>query len=137
MAKYSSKPVVVARSAEELAEKFSDFSTLGASLDNMTEEERAKVGKVEFSKDSITITTPQVGNIVLTVKERTPERVVLEAVGSPVPMKLEITFRPVDAQSAEVCGTIDVEIPAMLRPLIGGTMQKAADQFGALFARLA
>ncbi len=53
-------------------------------------------------------------------------------------MKLIVSFKPVDAESTEVEGAIDVDIiPMMLRPMIGSTLQKAADQFGTLFANLA
>ena len=62
---------------------------------------------------------------------------VLEAQGSPVPMKLNVALNPVDAASTEVKGSIEVEIPALLRPMIGPTLQKAADRFGELFASLA
>ena len=61
----------------------------------------------------------------------------LAAEKSPVPMKLEITFKPITPDTTEVQGAIDVEIPMMLKPLIGPTLQKAADQFGDLFANLA
>lgn len=137
MAQYKSKPVVVNRPAEELAAKFSDFTRLQDSLDALTPEERAKVGDVELGTDYIKIKTPQVGDITLRVTVRSADRLVLNAEGSPVPMGLKVNFRPVEASSCEVAGEIDVEIPVMLRPLIGPTMQKAADQFGALFARLA
>lgn len=136
MARYSSKPVTVGRPAAAVADKFSDFSVLESALDNMPPAERAKVGDVAFSKDVITITTPQVGAINLRAVERTPEGVVLEAEGSPVPMKLEISFKPLGADSTEVTGAVDVEIPMMLKPLIGPAMQKAADQFGEMFAKL-
>ncbi len=131
MAKYTSKPTVVNRPAEELAAKFSDFRTLQAGLDELPEEQRAKVGDVSFTEDTIKINTPQVGEIALRATERTAGRVVLEAEKSPVPMKLIVSFRP------EVEGAIDVDIPMMLRPMIGPTLQKAADQFGTLFANLA
>ncbi|MCM1065948.1 MAG: hypothetical protein NC418_00050 [Muribaculaceae bacterium] len=137
MAKYSSKPTVVNQPAEVLSEKFSDFKALGAALDNLDAEQRAAVGEVEFDTDTIKIITPQVGPIVLRAVERTPGCVRLNAEGSPVPMELQIDFRPVDAASTEVTGSLDVDIPMMLRPLIGPALQKAADQFGALFARLA
>ena len=52
-------------------------------------------------------------------------------------MKLEVGFLPVDDSSTEVTGSIDVDMPAMLRPIVGPTLQKAADQFGTLFAKLA
>ncbi len=137
MSKYSSKPTVVNRPAEELYSKFADFTALQAALDGLDAEQRAKVGDVSFTPDSICINTPQVGQIELKAVERTPELIKLQAMNSPVPMNLLVEFKPQSESSTEVTGTIDVELPMMLRPLIGPTLQKAADQFGGLFASLA
>ena len=137
MAKYSSPATIVNRPATELAAKFSDFRQLQAAMDHMPESERAKVGDVEFTEDTITIKTPQVGDIRLRATERTPERIVMTAESSPVPMSMIVEFKPMGADSTEVTGALDVELPMMLRPLVGPTLQKAADQFGTLFAKLA
>lgn len=137
MAQFSSKPVVVDRPVDSLVEKFSDFTVLSRTLDELPAEEREKIGDVAFTTDSIEINTPQVGRIVLRATERSADGVRLQAEGAPVAMGLIIGFKPVGDARTEVSGTIDVEIPAMLRPLIGPTLQKAADQFGGLFARLA
>ncbi|MDE6157791.1 MAG: hypothetical protein K2L75_01175 [Muribaculaceae bacterium] len=137
MAKYSSAPAIVNKPAAVLSEKFSDFRAFQTALDNLDAEQRAAVGDVAFSEDTITITTPQVGAIVLRATERTPETVRLQAESSPVPMSLQIDFKAVDADSTEVTGSLDVDIPMMLKPLVGPALQKAADQLGSLFARLA
>ena len=73
MAKYSSAPTIVNRPATVLSEKFSDFRAFQTALDNLDAEQRATVGDVLFTEDSITITTPQVGAIVLRATERTPD----------------------------------------------------------------
>ncbi len=137
MAKYSSKPQLVNRPAADLAAQFSDFRHLQDALGRMPEEERAKVGDVEFTEDCITIRTPQVGAIRLRATERTPRRIVLTAESSPVPMSMCVDFVPAGESQTEVTGSLDVELPMMLRPLVGPTLQKAADQFGNLFAKLA
>lgn len=137
MAKYTSKPAVIDRPAAELVSKFSDFRELQTKLDELPAEQRERVGDVSFGVDTITITTPQVGEISLKAVERSADRVVLQAEKSPVPMKLEISFKPVSEASTELQGSIDVEIPMMLKPLIGPTLQRAADQFGEMFAHLA
>lgn len=137
MAEYKSSPVIVNTPAETLAEKFSDFSVFEGALEKLPAEERAKVGSVTFSKDTIFLQTPQVGAITFEVVERTPISTRLKATGTPVAMDLEVIYKPVDAQQCEMTGVIKVDIPVMLRPMIGPTMQKAADQLGQLFARLA
>ncbi|MDE7457818.1 MAG: hypothetical protein K2M77_03025 [Muribaculaceae bacterium] len=136
MAEYKSKAVTVARSAEYIADKFADLSAFGNALDSLPESERAKIGDVKFDADSITIETKQVGTISFKVTERTPRKVVMNAVGSPVPLDLCVNLTPLGQDSTEIVTSIDVEIPAMLRPLIGGAMQKAVDQFGNLMAKL-
>lgn len=136
MAKYASKPVVVNTPAEAVSEKFADLSSFQHALDNIPAEERAKIGDIRLTQDSIVMNTPQVGEVVLKVTERTPRHVAMQAVGSPVPMALAIDIEPVDGASSKVETSIEVEIPAMLKPLIGGTLQKAADSFGDLIGRL-
>ena len=137
MATYTSKPAVVGRPADAIAANFSDFRALEERLGQMPAEERQKVGDVKFEQDAIVITTPQVGAITLRAVERTPRKVVMKAENSPVPMSITVDIEPIDADSCEVTGKMDVEIPAMLRPLVGPALQKAVDQFGNLFASLA
>lgn len=137
MSTFESKPVTVGRSAAEIAAKFDDLSALQPSLDNMSAEERSKVGDVKFEKDSISIQTPQVGEIKFKVVDRRPDKITMEAAGAPVPLKLVLDIKPLTADSCEITSMIDVEIPAFLKPMIGGTMQKAADQFGKLMSKLA
>lgn len=137
MATYTSKPAVVGRPADAIAANFADFRALEERLGQMPAEERQKVGDVKFEQDAIVITTPQVGAITLRAVERTPRKVVMKAENSPVPMSITVDIEPLDADSCEVIGKMDVEIPAMLRPLVGPALQKAVDQFGNLFASLA
>lgn len=136
MAQYKSNPVTVNRSAQSIADKFADLSAFGAALDSMPPAERERVGDVKFDKDSITIETKQVGTISFKVTERTPSRIVMNAVGSPVPLDLCVDLTSLGSETTEIVTSIEVEIPAMLRPLIGGAMQKAVDQFGGLMAKL-
>ena len=137
MATYTSKPQTVGRPAEELFERFSDLSHLQGALDSLTDEQRAQVGEVRFSADSISIVTPQVGEIEFHVTERQrPGRLVFGTKSSPVPMKMELDIKPLGGDFSEVTSQIDVEIPAMLRPLVGPQLQKAADKFGELIAGL-
>lgn len=136
MAQYKSKPVTVGRPAGFISEKFSDLSSFGQVIDQLPEQERARIGEVSFDKDSITIDTRQVGSIRFQVVERTDERIVMKAVGSPVPLDLCVNLAAIDDNSTEIVTAIDVDIPAMLRPIIGGAMQKAVDGFGDLMAKL-
>ena len=137
MATFNSKPVTVNRPAADIAAKFADLSYMQQVLDEMPADQRAKVGDVTIDSDSINISTKQVGAIKLQVTERAADHVTLNAVGSPVPMTLVINFKSVSADTTELSTSMEVEIPAFLKPMIGGAMQKAVDQFGDLIQRLA
>ena len=137
MATYTSKPAVIPASVSSVSEKFSDFTLLQSHLDALPAGERSKIGDISLTPDSIVLKTPQVGDITLKVIERTPGRVALTAVGSPVPMNLALDITPVDEQSTRLVASMDVEIPAILKPMLGGTLQKAVDQLSDVMKRLA
>ena len=137
MATFTSKPTIVDSPAATVAEKFSDLSAMQKVLDQIPADERAKIGDIALTPDSIVMKTPQVGDITLKVTQRTPERVTLTAMGSPVPMNLSVNIKPLSDTQTELTTSMDVEIPAFLKPMVGGTLQKAVAQFGQLMQRLA
>lgn len=133
MATYKSKPVVIAHPVSEVYDKISNIEAYQQKLDALPEQAREKLGDVRFEHDSIVITAAPVGEIRFTVEERTaPSRVRLKAEQSPVPLTLAVELEPESETSTKAVSKIEVEIPAMLKPLIGGKMQEAADKFGEL-----
>ncbi len=88
---------------------------------------------MRFEPDAIVITAAPVGEIRFAVKERIkPSSVKLSAEQSPVPLTLSVNLTPDSDSSTNAVSQIDVEIPAMLKPMVGGKMQEAADKFGEL-----
>lgn len=136
MAKYKANPVRIEKPADYIAGQFADLTRLQGALDNLPAEDRAKVGDVRFTNDSIVMMTPQVGEIKFVVKERTPERVAFVAGGLPMPMTIAVDMKPDGSAATDVEASLDIDIPAVLRPMVGGTMQKAVDQFASLIAKL-
>lgn len=137
MSLYKGNPAVVNRPASEIFDKLSHLDTYADRLADLPQEARAKVGDVKFEADAIVINTPQVGELRLEIVEKiAPKRLVLAAVGSPVPAKVVLDLEEVDADTTRLIPAMDVEIPAMLRPFVGPKLQQAADQFGALLGNL-
>lgn len=137
MAEYKGKTSVVNAPVDQVYERMSDFSTYGEQIEKLPEEVRAKIGNVSFDKDGITIQADPVGEIRLVVIERVaPERVVLSAENSPVPMHLTIALAPSVDGGTQVTPAIDVEVPAVLKPFVAPKMQQAADQFGSMLSNL-
>lgn len=133
MASYSSKPAVINKPVDEVYERISNIGAYQQKLDSLPAEVREKIGDVRFEDDAIVITAAPVGEIRFAVKERvSPSRVTLAAEQSPVPLNLTVNLEPESENSTKATSVIDVEIPAMLKPMIGGKMQEAADKFGEL-----
>jgi hypothetical protein len=49
---------------------------------------------------------------------------------------MEVDFNAVSETETDVVTRIDVEIPAIVRPMVGPQLQKAADKFGELISGL-
>ena len=133
MATYKSKQVTISHPIEEVYERISNIGAYQQKLDSLPAEVKDKLGDVRFEPDAIVITAAQIGEIRFAVKERIkPSSVKLSAEQSPVPLTLSVNLTPDSDSSTNAVSQIDVEIPAMLKPMVGGKMQEAADKFGEL-----
>lgn len=135
MATYKSKEFTINSPATEIFDKITDLGSFESRLDQLPPEVRQKLGDVRFDTDSISINAAPMGEVKFRVTERiAPEKVTLAAEQSPVPLTLSVVLHPTlqSAESTDVQTVIDVEIPAMLRPMVGGKLQEAADKFGEL-----
>lgn len=138
MSRYTGTPAIVDRPIEAVFDRLSSLDTFSQSLENLPQEAKDKIGDVRFEPDAIIINTPQVGELRLEVVERVrPERIVLGAVGSPVPASIIVDMKSLRPESTELTPAMEVEIPAMVRPFVGPKLQQAANQFGAMIAKLA
>ncbi|MDE6266195.1 MAG: hypothetical protein K2M07_02455 [Muribaculaceae bacterium] len=137
MSKYSGKPSVVNRPNTELYSKLSNIDAMRERFEQIPEEIKAKAGQLRFEDERLIIVTPQVGEISFIIKERKePERVVYSAEKSPIPLDLVVDLKEHTPQTTEVTTSIEVDLPIMLRPLVGPQMQMAADKLGELISQL-
>lgn len=135
MAKYSGKPVVVGKPIDEIYNKVSDLSSFQQRIDQLPEEAKSRLGDVRFTNDKIFINAPGVGEIAFAVVERNaPTFLRLSAENSPVPFNIRMNFAESGPSETKVQTDLDIEIPAMLRPLVGGKLQQAADKISEMFS---
>lgn len=137
MSKYTRRPAVIDKSAEELFAKFDDLSVFEERLNQLPPEQLAKVGEINFTPDSITISTSAMGTMSFEVVERVaPTKITFSAVGSPLPLSMIVNFNQLSSEQTEIVTEIDVEVPAMIRAFIGPKLQEAADKFGEMMTNL-
>ena len=137
MAKYSSKPQTTDAAIEKVYDRVSHIGSLQERIESLPEEIRAKLGDVKFTDDSIVLNAAPVGAITFNVVERTaPTRVALAAENSPVPVTMSIDLTANGDSATDIVTTIDIDIPPMLRPMVGGKLQEAANKLGELVGQI-
>lgn len=137
MAKYTGKDTIVNQPAQALYDKIRNLKNLQDKLDTLPEDIKAKMGELRFTEDSLIVVTPQVGEVELKVKECVePTKIVFMTANSPLPLELCMNFKAIDENSTTVNTSIEVDVPMMLRPLIGPQLQKAADTLGETLSKL-
>lgn len=137
MSTYKGKPVIVKVSPSQIADKFADLTVLQESIDKLPESERARLGQTRFEKDAIVIVNPQVGEMKFNIVERSESQIKMQADGM-LPMAMLIQMSPKeDGAATEIVTSIDINLPAMLKPFVGPQIQKAADQFGVMMGNIA
>ena len=137
MADFKGKPVELNAAPEVVFARLSDFSNLNEKLEELPAEMREAIGEVRFTPDSIIINAAPAGEMTLAITERIePSRIVLSAVGSPVPLAMTIYIAPGQAGGSVVSPVAEVQIPPMLKPFVGPKMQEAADKFGDMLRTL-
>lgn len=136
MAIYNSDKVSLPYSAESVFAKLSNPGNLKNLLENVPEEripddKKDLLESIVITSDSITVPGGPVGNLTFRVTEKKePTLVKLEAENSPVPLALSLHIDPVGADKCEASVKIDIALPAMLKPMVSGPLQKMVDQFG-------
>lgn len=136
MAIYSSDNITLNASAETVFDKLSNLENLQGMLekvpaDRIPEDKRQMFENIKITHDTIEVPGGPMGSLIFRVTERVaPSLVRLKGEGIPIEMALVLHVAPVSPQSSSAKVDIDINIPAMLKPMVGGQIQKIADQFG-------
>lgn len=142
MADYKSRPVIVNASAENVYNKLSNLEGLKNIIANIPEgavddEKKEMISQVEVTPDTISFPAGPVGRMTLRLAEKIPFTLIrLEGENTPVAVDFRLEIAPIDDLQCEAAVAIDIALPAMLKPMVGGTLQKMADQFGEVLGNL-
>lgn len=137
MAEYKGNPVAVERTGAEIAEKFSNLKNFQPAIDKLPAEAREKLKGLELDEDSISFDVNMVGRVKFRMKELTPERIMMQSEGTPMPFTLSLAMKSTGEKSTEITPMADLDIPFMLRGMVGPYIQKAMDQIGGFISTLA
>ena len=136
MSVYSSGNVVLNAPAASVFDKLSNLENLRSLLDKVPadkvpEDKRQMFENIKITPDTIEVPGGPMGNLVFRVTERiAPSMIKLKGEGIPIEMALVLHVAPVTETTSSANVDIDINIPAMLKPMVGGQIQKIANQFG-------
>lgn len=135
MAIFKAQPVIINAPAEAVYGKLSNLSNIKSLMASIPEsaipaDKKEMFDSVEITEDSIIFPAGPVGQITMKItRKQEPTLIHLEGIGTPVALSLELQIGILNSSQCEAVTAIDIAIPPMLKPMIGGTMQKMADQF--------
>lgn len=135
MTTIKSEKAIVSAPAERVFDKLSNLDNLKPLLemvpaDQIPADKREMFDNLKITRDTISIPAGPVGEIKLRITDRLPYSLIqLSGEGSPVPMGMQLEIESRGEDSCEVQVAINLEIPAMLKPMVSGPLKKIADQF--------
>lgn len=136
MTTYSSGKVNLPASAETVFEKLSNLENLQGLLDKVPADripadKRQMFDNIHITPDTIEVPGGPMGNLIFRVTERvSPSLIKLTGEGIPMAMSLDMHISPESETSSSAVVDFNIDIPALLKPMVGGQIQKMADQFG-------
>lgn len=105
-------------------------------LDRMPDDARENLSKVKFEPDGISIESPM-GPLKMAIQEVVePNKIVFGAAQSPVAFNLIINLTEVDEENTDSETHLQLDLPLMLRAMVGGKLKDAAKMFGEMLTKL-
>ncbi|MBQ9645841.1 MAG: SRPBCC family protein, partial [Prevotella sp.] len=96
-----------------------------------------KVQDLTFSRDSVAVNAPMVGQISVNIVDREePKCVKFGSQQSPMPFNVWIQVLPVDDQTSKMKVTIDADIPFMLKGMVSGPLKEGVEKIAEALAHI-
>lgn len=135
MATYRSEDVTLGAPAERVFTKLDNLEGLGemlrnAPVDKIPADKMEMIKQIEVSGDRIKIPGGAMGMITLRkTRSEAPTLIKLEGEGLPMAMSMSLHITPVNEESSSASVEIDLQIPAMLKPMVSGPLNKMTSEF--------
>jgi len=140
METYRSEKNVIDFNIEVIYSKLSDPRVFKAhidrNIDRLPQEAREHLDKVKFEDDGISVESPM-GALKLSVSESVePTMVKYTAQSSPVPFGVTVNLEPIDDTHTQAVTELNIDIPFMLKAVVGGKLSEGALKMGEMIAKL-
>lgn len=140
MENYKGESIIIDHNIDVIYSKLSDprifKQHLEQNIDRLPDEAREQLEKVKFEDDGISVESPM-GTLKLSVSESVaPTMVKYTAQSSAVPFGLTINLEAVDDNHTRSITELNIELPMMLRAMVGSKLSDGAKKLGEMIAKL-
>ncbi|MBR2146678.1 MAG: hypothetical protein IJ925_04530 [Muribaculaceae bacterium] len=140
METYKSENKIIDYNIEVVYSKLSDprvFKThIDENIDRLPDEAREHLKNVKFEDDGISVESPM-GTLKLSVSDSVaPSMVKYVAQSSPVPFAVTINLEAVDDTHTQAVTELNIELPFMLKAMVGNKLSEGAQKMGEMIAKL-
>ena len=105
-------------------------------IDRLPDEAREHLKNVKFEDDGISVESPM-GTLKLSVSDSVaPSMVKYVAQSSPVPFAVTINLEAVDDTHTQAVTELNIELPFMLKAMVGNKLSEGAQKMGEMIAKL-
>ena len=135
MANFSSETVGINAPAQRVFDRLSNPENLkdllaSAPLDQVPADKRKALEGLKVTPDTISFPAGPLNEVTLRMTQRvSPTLIQMNGEGTPVAMQMALHIMPVSDERCEARVDLDIAIPAMIVPMIKGTLQKLVGQF--------
>lgn len=135
MATYKSEEVTLGANAESVFAKLDNLRGLGemiksAPADMIPADKREMLEAIEVTDETISFPAGPMGSLTMRKTQSVaPTLIKLEGEGTPVPMSMSLHITPMGETACTASVEIDIQIPAMLKPMISGPLNKMTGEF--------
>lgn len=142
MANYRSEDVTLGVSAEKAFAKLDNLEGLGDLIknvpaDKIPADQRDMLEKIKVTPDTISFPSGPMGEIKLRKTQSvSPNLIALEGEETPVPMSLKLHLMPMGEEACTANVEIDLQIPAMLKPMVSGPLKKMTTEFANMLRQM-
>jgi hypothetical protein len=134
MIEFTSKITQIPHSATTVYEVLSDLNNLAILKDRIPQD---LIQDFSFNHDSCTFNIKQMGNMRFYIEERDPGKTIKFTTDrSPVNVYIWIQLREMNPQDTRMKLTVTVELSPMLKPMLGGPLQKGLNQIADILAAI-
>lgn len=141
MAEFKSQETTLFASAEAVYNKLSNLENFKSFLDKIPADKipadkMEQFKSIEVTPDSIAFQGGPTGTVKFILVEKIePSLIKLKAADIPLSLTLELHLKA-DGDNCRQQTIINADIPAMLKPMVAGPLQKVVDQFGSVLSAI-